>query len=123
MLNFPYELLAAQLRCVHYQKVHLDPSQILYHGNSLCIPNLGFSHIFLNDSYPSQLHQFGFFYPGSGNYDEIGTGKGSGKIINFPMRAGTGDDVIPIYFEEIIAPIYTVISISNSGILISPASL
>ncbi|MFX0105412.1 MAG: histone deacetylase [Candidatus Hodarchaeota archaeon] len=50
-------------------------------------------------------HQYGHFYPGSGNYDEIGTGKGAGKIINYPMPAGTADDVIPIYFDEIIAPI------------------
>jgi acetoin utilization deacetylase AcuC-like enzyme len=50
-------------------------------------------------------HQYGNFYPGSGNYDEIGTGKGIGKIINYPMPAGTGDDAIPIYFNEIIVPI------------------
>jgi len=50
-------------------------------------------------------HQYGYFYPGSGNYDEIGTGRGAGKIINYPMPAGTADDVIPIYFDEIIAPI------------------
>ncbi|MFX1324200.1 MAG: histone deacetylase [Promethearchaeota archaeon] len=50
-------------------------------------------------------HQYGFFYPGSGNYDEIGASKGIGKIINYPMPAGTADDVIPIYFDEIIEPI------------------
>ena len=50
-------------------------------------------------------HQYGYFYPGSGNYDEIGIGKGAGKIINYPMPAGTADDVIPIFFNEIISPI------------------
>ncbi|MFX1596724.1 MAG: histone deacetylase, partial [Promethearchaeota archaeon] len=50
-------------------------------------------------------HQYGYFYPGSGNYDEIGIGKGAGKIINYPMPAGSADDVIPIYFNEIITPI------------------
>ncbi|UCC20115.1 MAG: histone deacetylase [Promethearchaeota archaeon] len=50
-------------------------------------------------------HQYGYFYPGTGNYDEIGIGKGIGKIINYPMPAGSADDVIPIYFDEIIAPI------------------
>ena len=49
--------------------------------------------------------QYGFFYPGSGNYDEIGKGKGAGKIINYPMPAGTAEDAIPIFFEEIISPI------------------
>jgi acetoin utilization deacetylase AcuC-like enzyme len=50
-------------------------------------------------------HQYGYFYPGSGNYDEIGTGKGAGKIINYPMPAGTAGDAISIFFNEIIAPI------------------
>jgi acetoin utilization deacetylase AcuC-like enzyme len=50
-------------------------------------------------------HQYGYFYPGSGNYDEIGIGKGAGKIINYPMPAGSADDVIPLFFNEIISPI------------------
>ena len=50
-------------------------------------------------------HQYGYFYPGTGNYDEIGTGKGAGKIINYAMPAGSADDVIPLYFDEIIIPI------------------
>jgi acetoin utilization deacetylase AcuC-like enzyme len=50
-------------------------------------------------------HQYGYFYPGSGNYDEIGTGKGAGKIINYAMPAGAADDAIPLFFDEIIVPI------------------
>ncbi|MFX1374973.1 MAG: histone deacetylase [Promethearchaeota archaeon] len=50
-------------------------------------------------------HQFGYFYPGTGNYDEIGVGKGAGKIINYPMPAGSAEDVIPLYFNELISPI------------------
>jgi len=50
-------------------------------------------------------HQYGYFYPGTGNYDEIGMGKGAGKIINYPMPAGSADDVIPLFFDGIIAPI------------------
>ncbi len=50
-------------------------------------------------------HQYGYFYPGTGNFDEIGTGKGAGKIINYAMPAGTAYDAIPLYFKEIIAPI------------------
>ncbi|NVM38343.1 MAG: hypothetical protein HWN81_22300, partial [Candidatus Lokiarchaeota archaeon] len=41
----------------------------------------------------------------TGNYDEIGRGKGAGKIINYAMPAGAADDAIPLYFDEIIAPI------------------
>ena len=50
-------------------------------------------------------HQYGYFYPGSGNYDEIGKDKGAGKIINYAMPAGAADDAIPLYFNEIVAPI------------------
>ena len=51
-------------------------------------------------------HQDGrTLYPGSGFIKEIGSGKGEGKIINYPMPPGSADDVIPIYFDQIIAPI------------------
>ena len=50
-------------------------------------------------------HQYGNFYPGSGSLSEIGTGKGEGKIINYPMPPRSADDVIPLYFDEIISPI------------------
>ena len=50
-------------------------------------------------------HQYGYFYPGTGNYDEIGMKKGAGKIINYAMPAGAADDAIPLFFNEIIAPI------------------
>ena len=51
-------------------------------------------------------HQDGrTLYPGSGFHNEIGKGKGEGKIINFPMPPRSADDVIPIYFEEIVSPI------------------
>ncbi|MFX1390249.1 MAG: histone deacetylase [Promethearchaeota archaeon] len=74
-----------------------------HHGN-------GTQDIFYNGSDFGEViifnsHQYGYFYPGSGNYDEIGSGKGEGKIINYPMPAGSADDVIPLYFDEIIEPI------------------
>ncbi|MHA1292245.1 MAG: histone deacetylase family protein [Promethearchaeota archaeon] len=51
-------------------------------------------------------HQDGrTLYPGSGFIGEIGNGKGEGKIINYPMPPRASDDVIPIYFKEIIKPI------------------
>jgi len=74
-----------------------------HHGN-------GTQNIFYHGSESGELvifnsHQYGFFYPGSGNYDEIGIGEGAGKIINYPMPAGSADDVIPIFFNEIVSPI------------------
>ena len=51
-------------------------------------------------------HQDGrTLYPGSGFQGEIGEGNGKGKIINYPMPPRAADDVIPIFFEEIIFPI------------------
>ncbi len=51
-------------------------------------------------------HQDGrTLYPGSGYIGEIGKDKGEGKIINYPMPPRAADDVIPIYFNEIISPI------------------
>lgn len=51
-------------------------------------------------------HQDGrTLYPGSGFIGEIGREKGEGKIINYPMPPRAADDVIPLYFNEIIKPI------------------
>ena len=51
-------------------------------------------------------HQDGrTLYPGSGYIGEIGKGEGEGKIINFPMPPRAADDVIHIYFDEIVSPI------------------
>lgn len=38
------------------------------------------------------LHQFPAF-PGGGNVDETGTGKGKGFSINYPLPPGSGDDI------------------------------
>lgn len=46
-----------------------------------------------------------YFYPGSGFFNEIGEDKGVGKIINFPMPPRSADDVIMIYFDEVVSPI------------------
>lgn len=51
-------------------------------------------------------HQDGrTLYPGSGFPNEIGSGKGEGKIINFPMPPRAADDVILLFFDEIVSPI------------------
>ena len=51
-------------------------------------------------------HQDGrTLYPGSGFIGEVGSGKGEGKIINYPMPPNAADDAILIFFDEIITPI------------------
>jgi acetoin utilization deacetylase AcuC-like enzyme len=64
----------------------------VHHGN-------GTQSCFYND--PSILyissHQFPF-YPGSGNFNEVGRGDGKGYTLNFPLPEGTGDSgFVPIY--------------------------
>ncbi len=64
----------------------------VHHGN-------GTQSCFYSD--PSILyissHQFPF-YPGSGNFDEVGKDEGKGYTVNFPLPEGTGDSsFVPIY--------------------------
>ncbi len=77
-----------------------------------CHAGNGTSDIFYNGSKSDgelvmfNSHQDGrTLYPGTGFTGEIGSGKGKGKIINYPMPPRSADDVIPIYFNEIISPI------------------
>ncbi len=44
------------------------------------------------------------FFPGSGNVNEIGEGRGKGMTINIPLPPGTGDDAYLMAFEEIAYP-------------------
>jgi len=75
-----------------------------HHGN-------GTQDIFYNGSEHGEVvifnsHQDGrTLYPGSGFINDIGSGKGEGKIINFPMPPRAADDIILIFFDEIIQPI------------------
>ena len=72
----------------------------------------GTSDIFYNGSMSDgelvffDSHQDGrTLYPGTGFIGEIGSRKGEGKIINYPMPPRAADDVIMIFFDEIISPI------------------
>jgi acetoin utilization deacetylase AcuC-like enzyme len=71
----------------------------LHHGN-------GTQHTFEDD--PSILyfstHQFPY-YPGTGNFDEVGLASGRGYTVNVPMRAGSGDGEFVKVFESILKPI------------------
>ncbi len=70
----------------------------VHHGN-------GTQHLFEED--PSILyistHQFPF-YPGTGSYDEIGIGRGTGATLNCPMSAGSGDAEYEAVFTQLILP-------------------
>lgn len=71
----------------------------LHHGN-------GTQHCFEDD--PSVLffsiHQAAAF-PGSGRFGEVGKGKGKGRTINIPLRAGCGDGEYLGIFEKILRPV------------------
>ncbi|WP_028841268.1 histone deacetylase family protein [Thermodesulfobacterium hveragerdense] len=49
-------------------------------------------------------HQYPY-YPGTGNYDEIGTGYGRGYTINVPLKHGCGDDDFIFFYQNLLKPI------------------
>lgn len=49
-------------------------------------------------------HQYPF-YPGTGWVDETGVGEGAGTTVNFPMRAGWGDEEYSRAFKEVLVPV------------------
>ena len=53
----------------------------------------------------ASIHQYPH-YPGTGYFDEIGTGKGEGYTINVPVPAGSGDLHYLMAFDEIFLPIF-----------------
>lgn len=71
----------------------------VHHGN-------GTQHSFEED--PSVLyfstHQFPH-YPGTGDWHEIGVGRGEGATVNVPMPAACGDDEYLAVFARVLAPI------------------
>jgi acetoin utilization deacetylase AcuC-like enzyme len=71
----------------------------VHHGN-------GTQHSFEDD--PSVLffstHQFPY-YPGTGDWHEIGTGRGEGATVNVPMPAGCGDAEYLAVFARVLVPI------------------
>jgi acetoin utilization deacetylase AcuC-like enzyme len=71
----------------------------VHHGN-------GTQEIFWND--PNVLyvstHQSPF-YPGTGETDEVGVGRGEGYTVNVPLAAGGGDAVYASAFERVVLPV------------------
>ncbi|WJX53729.1 Histone deacetylase 14, chloroplastic [Trifolium repens] len=49
------------------------------------------------------FHQDGS-YPGTGKFDEVGTGDGLGTTLNLPLPGGSGDTTIRTVFDEVIVP-------------------
>lgn len=71
----------------------------LHHGN-------GTQHAFYtrNDVLFFSTHQFPY-YPGTGNWDEIGAEKGTGYTINVPLSPGKEDKDFLFIFKNILAPV------------------
>ena len=71
----------------------------LHHGNST-------QHCFEDD--PSILyfstHQYPY-YPGSGDFNEVGNGKGEGFTVNVPLSTGFGDAEYIAIYSQILQPI------------------
>jgi acetoin utilization deacetylase AcuC-like enzyme len=90
---------------VRYAQNHLGLGRILvvdwdlHHGN-------GTQHCFEDD--PSVLffsiHQSAS-YPGSGRFREVGKGRGKGRTVNIPLRAGCGDAEYVGILESILRPV------------------
>jgi acetoin utilization deacetylase AcuC-like enzyme len=49
-------------------------------------------------------HQFPF-YPGTGDFPEVGDGKGKGFTLNFPLPQGTGDSSLAPIFSRIVSAV------------------
>jgi acetoin utilization deacetylase AcuC-like enzyme len=71
----------------------------VHHGN-------GTQHAFETD--PSvlyfSLHQFPY-YPGTGSFGEIGSGRGEGTTVNVPLPAGAGDAEYVGVLQRVLAPV------------------
>lgn len=89
----------------YYAKNHYKKKRVLiidfdlHHGN-------GTQRSFYDD--PEVLffssHQYPY-YPGTGNYTEIGNGDGRGFNINVPLKAFSGDDDIIFFYKYLLKPV------------------
>lgn len=71
----------------------------VHHGN-------GTQHAFDEDETTLYVstHQ-SHYYPGTGDADEIGTGKGRGFTVNLPIEIGGTDEDYRVVFAEVVTPI------------------
>ncbi|MEN8304239.1 MAG: histone deacetylase, partial [Campylobacterota bacterium] len=88
-------ITARYAQFVGYEKVMIIDFDV-HHGN-------GTQEIFYGDSsvFYFSTHEYPA-YPGSGSFDERGSGEGEGFTHNFPMRSfSSDDDILPIYEDEL----------------------
>jgi histone deacetylase 1/2 len=52
------------------------------------------------------LSQFGEYFPGTGDWKDVGYGKGKGYAVNFPLHDGMDDDSFVSIFRPVIAKIF-----------------
>jgi acetoin utilization deacetylase AcuC-like enzyme len=71
----------------------------VHHGNGTQASFYDTPHLLYISS-----HQYPF-YPGTGNFDEIGSGEGKGYTLNFPLPAGTGDETFVPLYSRIVAKV------------------
>lgn len=71
----------------------------LHHGN-------GTQHSFYDDASVLYFstHQYPY-YPGTGDFTEMGTRAGEGYTVNVPLPAGSGDNEHVYAFEKILVPV------------------
>jgi len=88
---------ARRLQAVHGLERVLIVDWDVHHGN-------GTQEAFYAD--PDVLyvstHQWPY-YPGTGGRDETGEGDGAGRTLNYPLSAGSGDDVFLAAIEDAVA--------------------
>jgi acetoin utilization deacetylase AcuC-like enzyme len=75
----------------------VDPD--VHHGN-------GTQHVFESrrDVLYVSSHRYPF-YPGTGWFDEIGTGDGAGFTVNLPLPAGLGNADFAFLYDSVVTPI------------------
>lgn len=90
---------ARQAQVVHGARRVMILDFDVHHGN-------GTQDIFYHDPdvlfVSIHLHISGFFYPGTGSADEIGSGSGKGTTLNVPLPLGVGDEGYLQAFSELI---------------------
>ncbi len=75
----------------------LDPD--IHHGN-------GTQHRFETSDEVLYVSSHRYpFYPGTGWYDETGSGRGAGFSINLPLPMGTGDAELLHVYEQVVSPV------------------
>ena len=87
-----------ELLKVHQRVLYIDID--IHHGD-------GVEEAFYttNRVMTASFHKFGEYFPGTGDYRDIGYGKGENHAINFPLRDGMDDDAYREVFKPIIGAI------------------